>query len=224
MTERLIDALVSLWFWLTPQQRFSEQARRPRGRVGRFMMTRIFLRGNDPLNQFTLDCLQLRPNNRVLDIGFGPGKWLGEIAKQVPNGAVEGVDFSAEMVKQATAANREWIDGGRVRLYQGDCRDLPCEDHRFDNVFSVNTLYFWQPATAYLMEIYRVLKPGGTVALGFKSGEQIRQLKLSESVFAIYSCQQIIAMLTDVGFCDVRICEQTEKPFTLFCAIATKPC
>ncbi len=219
---KLIDAFVTLWFLLTPQKAFCKQARKPNGAIGRFMMTRIFLRGNDPLNRFTLDCLNPKPTDHVLDIGFGPGKWLGEIVNRVPQGKVNGIDFSEAMVRQATKTLQASIDAGRVALVHGDCRKMPYADNTFDKVFSVNTLYFWTDLEGYFQEICRVLRPGGRVVIGFKDKEQLLHFNLTEEVFCYYTREEVVTAIKRAGFDDAHIREREENPFSSYCAVATK--
>jgi 16S rRNA A1518/A1519 N6-dimethyltransferase RsmA/KsgA/DIM1 with predicted DNA glycosylase/AP lyase activity len=64
---------------LIPSRVLSLQARKPYGIIGRYVMTKIFNKGNADLNSFVKEMLDLKKNDRVLEIGFGPGKLLNEI-------------------------------------------------------------------------------------------------------------------------------------------------
>ncbi len=77
---------------------FSEQARKPSGLFGRLVMSNIFNIGNVRLNRFVNEILSVQENDHILEIGFGTGKLIYEMAKQIDQGLIEGVDFSSTMV------------------------------------------------------------------------------------------------------------------------------
>ena len=77
---------------------FSEQARKPSGLFGQYIMPIIFDRGNAALNAFMGEVLALEEGNHVLEIGFGTGKFVNTMAKNIRIGCVEGIDLSKTMV------------------------------------------------------------------------------------------------------------------------------
>jgi SAM-dependent methyltransferase len=207
---------------LIPSRILSLQARKPSGLIGRFVMTKIFNSGNADLNAFVEECLALVSNDRVLEIGFGPGKLINEMANITTDGVVEGVDFSGVMLKQATKTNDQHIARGRVLLHKCDCSSLPFENNVFDKLCSTNTLYFWKKPEEYFSEMFRVLRPGGKVVIGFRDEEQMSNLDLSEDIFNSFSKQDIINLLSNSGFHDVKIREKEGVPFVSYCGVATK--
>lgn len=204
-----------------PTEVLSRQARQPSGLLGRFIMTQVFNAGNADLNGLVKDCLELAATDRVLELGCGPGKLLADIAAITTQGQVDGVDFSRAMIAVAKRANRRWSD--RVNLHHRECRDLPFADGGFDKIACTNTLYFWQPVADYVREIHRLLKPGGRVVIGFRDEAQMRTLPLQDEVFALYTQQDVLDLLTDCGLRDARIVERPGKPFVSYCAVAEKP-
>ena len=85
---------------------FSEQARNPSGLFGRLVMPRIFDLGNAAINKFMKERLALQENDHVLEIGFGTGKFINEIAKLLNKGLIEGIDLSNTMVAVAKRKNK----------------------------------------------------------------------------------------------------------------------
>jgi len=69
---------------LLPSRVLSLQARKPSGIIGRYVMTKIFNKGNADLNAFVKENLDLQTEDRVLEIGFGTGKLIRD-EKQMSN-------------------------------------------------------------------------------------------------------------------------------------------
>ena len=122
---------------------FSEQARKPSGLFGRWVMARIFDLGNAALNDLMREQLSLKDNDHVLEIGFGTGKLIFEMAKQVKKGLIEGIDLSDTMVAIAEKKNKKYIVQGRVIIRQGDFAKTDYRHNHFDKICSANTVYFW---------------------------------------------------------------------------------
>ena len=98
---------------------FSEQARKPSGLFGRFVMSLVFDKGNAFLNSFADELMSVQPNDRILEIGFGTGKLIQRMAKQLQDGLIEGVDFSSTMASIAQKRNQKYIARGIVKLIEG---------------------------------------------------------------------------------------------------------
>jgi ubiquinone/menaquinone biosynthesis C-methylase UbiE len=127
-------------------------------------------------NDAALMALALRPTDRVLEIGYGHGRTLEQLAAAVPSGFVAGLDHSREMFETASRRCRRLIKTGQLELRVGDSRALPYPDAHFDKVLSVHTLYFWNEPTAHLREVHRVLDPGGSCVIGFRPKERYARM------------------------------------------------
>ena len=111
----------------------------------------------------TLDALALARGQAVLDAGCGTGLLLELEALAVgANGRAEGIDFSADMLERAAerCAGLE-----QVGLQQGTVESLPFEDASFDALSCTQTLLYVDDLDRALGEYYRVLKPGGRIAV-----------------------------------------------------------
>lgn len=176
--------------------------RGPLGKLGGIIMART----NRKVADWAIDLLDVQPNDSVLEVGFGPGVGIELLAKLVTSGRVVGVDYSQEMVAQASTRNANAIEGGRVDLWRSSVDRLPLEDDTFDKALAINSMQVWPDAISGLREIRRVMKTGGTVALAFSR----------------YSGQPkngLIEALTAAGFAGADVVE-TELGF---CARAIKP-
>lgn len=112
----------------------------------------------------TLDLVNLRPGDFVLDIGCGTGTLAIAAKRRVgPGGRVWGVDASPEMLARARKkANKA---GAEITFERGIVEALPFPDCQFDAVLSTVMLHhLGRPARQQsAQEVRRVLKPGGRV-------------------------------------------------------------
>lgn len=75
---------------------------RPTGLLGR-LGGMIMARTNRRIARRAIDLLDVQPDDRVLEIGFGPGVGIDHLAGSASSGWIAGVDPSEEMVEQARA-------------------------------------------------------------------------------------------------------------------------
>jgi ubiquinone/menaquinone biosynthesis C-methylase UbiE len=170
------------------------------GKLGGILMARM----NYECATWVVDLLHIQPNDKVVEVGFGPGVGIQLLAGLASTGYVAGVDSSEEMVEQATERNAKTKTS--VDLRRGSVESLPFEDNMFDKALAINSMQVWPDATAGLREIRRVLKGGARIALGFTP----------------YSGQPktgLIETLTAAGFTNPQVVEGDKG----FCAIATSP-
>lgn len=205
--------------WI-PSKFFSLQARKPSGFFGRFFITPLLKLGNIALNNFVRETLTIQNGDRILELGFGPGKLIHAIAKESMAAHVEGVDFSEIMFKEAEKLNAPFIREGRVKLHCADFNTLPFEEDTFDKICTVNTLYFWEEPEKILLEIKRVLKPGGKLVIGFRDDVQIEKMHTHPDVFKVYTLQEATGLLSQAGFREARIEEKGVSPNQCYCAVA----
>jgi SAM-dependent methyltransferase len=96
----------------------------------------------------------------VLEIGFGPGIAIRELARRAADGRVCGIDHSEVMLRQASRRNADAIRRGAVDLRLGSVDALPDFDAPFDKIMAVNALLFWREPDARLRALSRLLRPG----------------------------------------------------------------
>jgi len=107
----------------------------------------------------------LNPGETVLDLGSGAGFDCFLAAKQVGEaGKIIGVDMTPEMIKKART-NAEKGGYANVEFRQGEIEDLPVEDNSIDVVISNCVINLSPDKQAVYNEIYRVLKPAGSIMI-----------------------------------------------------------
>jgi SAM-dependent methyltransferase len=126
------------------------------------------------LREKLLDTLPWNGNETVLDVGCGSGLLLIAAAKRVKDGMAVGVDIwrktdlSNNRAETTLRNARREAVAERVRVDEGDVRHLPYGEASFDIVVSLNVLHNIAKRAEReqaLMEIIRVLKPGGRLLI-----------------------------------------------------------
>lgn len=158
-----------------------------------------------------LNQLDVKEGETVLEIGFGTGHCLEEIAKRVgENGKAYGIDISSRMLDITRKRMEKKRLADTVELYCGDAMSMPYEDNMFDVVFMSFTLELFDTPEipAVLKEIKRVLKPKGRLGVASMSKEdgESRLLKAYEWVHknfpVIADCRPIYVekSIRDAGY------------------------
>ncbi|PSK98027.1 methyltransferase family protein [Murinocardiopsis flavida] len=139
---------------------------RPRGVLGRLAGWVMAHRAtNRRRNLWVVSLLDVRPTDRVLEVGFGPGLAIAELARHASRGRVYGIDHSDVMTRRARRRNAAAIRAGRVDLRHAPVDRLPHFDTPLDAVVAVNSLGFWPDPVRRLGELRGLLRPGGRIAL-----------------------------------------------------------
>lgn len=180
------------------------QARQPSGLVG-WLFGHVMAFFNDGMNCLAVDLLDVRPADRVLEVGFGHGKTLLELARRARDGFVAGIDFSAVMVRQAQWRNQELIRAGRVEVKLASVSNIPYPEAEFDKVCAVNTYPFWPDPADDLQEVRRVLRPGGRMVLAVRAREGDRDDGFNRIGFTARQLGEIEELVRRVGFQDVAL-------------------
>ncbi len=166
----------------------------------------------------TLALVDIQPDDRVLEIGFGPGIAIERAAELAKCGKVTGLDHSELMLRQASRRNATAIAAGGVDLRLGTAEKLPEFSERFDKVIAINAYMFWKDPQAVLHGLRNRMKPGGVIALTFQSR---RRGATNEDTQ--HGVEGIAASLQRVGFESVRIETFEMKPVNAACVLAKAP-
>lgn len=108
---------------------------------------------------------ELRPGQRVLDLGCGTGTLALLISEHEPGCEVTGLDADPDILRLARAKAEE--HGADIEFQEALSTEMPFEDASFDRVLSTLFFHHLMPADkrATLAEIRRILKPGGRLCV-----------------------------------------------------------
>jgi arsenite methyltransferase len=161
---------------------------------------------------------ELRSGERVLDLGSGAGFDAFLAARQVgETGSVVGVDMTAEMIAKARA-NINKTDLRNVEFRLGEIEHLPVADASVDVIMSNCVINLSTDKAAVFREAYRVLAPGGRLAIS--DIVAIREIPdaVHNDLEAYAGCVSGAALVADVesmlaaaGFGDVRVALETNS-------------
>jgi len=105
----------------------------------------------------------IKDGKKVLDVGCSNGYSTFEIAKQ-RNISVQAFDYSKKSIRQAIKAQPVQDKKKRINFYHANALEIPEENGQFDIVYTIRVLInllSWKLQKKAIMEIHRVLKPGG---------------------------------------------------------------
>jgi SAM-dependent methyltransferase len=135
----------------------------------------------------SIQSLQLEGDNSVLELGHGNCAHLNQILKVSEKIKYFGLEVSETMWKESQ--KKSTTDRAKFELYDG--HTIPHPDRCFNRILTVNTIYFWSKPEALLLEISRVLKPGGIFVLSFIDKDFMQSLPFVGKEFKLFDIDDI---------------------------------
>lgn len=166
--------------------------------------------------RWTLSLLDVKPRDRVLEVGMGPGvavELLGQIAAQ---GFVAGIDHSEEMVRHARRRNTKAVHSGRIVLARASAADPPAFDVPFDKIFTINSIHFWNEPVECLRKLRAQLRPGGLIAVTL----QPRTRSATDATAEVLG-EEIADKLKKAGFSSCEVKFRKTASGAMACVLAT---
>jgi len=154
----------------------------------------------------------LQPGQTVLDLGSGAGLDCFFAAKKVGDtGKVIGVDMTPEMIERARS-NAQRMNIQNVEFRQGYLEELPVDSESVDVIISNCVINLAPDKSRVFGEAFRVLKPGGKLAVSdiVTDGPLPDAIKQSLSAWAgcvagAVDAKEYVSMMEAVGFTDISI-------------------
>jgi cyclopropane fatty-acyl-phospholipid synthase-like methyltransferase len=179
------------------------QFKKPTGLFGK-VISRKMIKGNKPEYDIIIPELDIKPNDRLLEIGYGPGLGVNRIASDY-DCFISGIDFSYLMYKEATKRNKKHIEKKKVELHYGDFLKSELTANEYDKVFCLNVIYFWDKLDIPFTKINKTLKEGGLFCMFMVDINFLNKFKFTkDDIFNKYTIEQVINELKSAGFNDIN--------------------
>ncbi len=140
-------------------QIIGNQFRKPSGLLGK-LIAKIMLKGNNRAYKKVIQALEIKPDDKIFEIGYGSGNGVFRIASDY-DCFISGIDFSELMFGEATKRNKIHVDNKRVSLHYGDFLNAEIASNQYNTIFCINVIYFWPNLVKPFSKINTILKPGG---------------------------------------------------------------
>ena len=147
-----------------------------------------------------------RPTGRVLDVACGMGGSTHYLARYTPARNITGINISEKQLRSC----RERAPGSTFK--QMDATQLDLEDDSFNNVLCVEAAFHFRPRSKFLSEAFRVLAPGGGIAL-------------SDILYTddkVTSAAAYKTLLQQAGFTRIKVEDVTDACWNGFCRHVTR--
>ena len=200
--------------------RLLRQFARPHGVLGSVAGWIMATRGSNRERTLrSIELLGVRPGDRVLEIGFGPGVSIRALAERAGGGGrVVGIDHSDTMLSQARRRNAAAIRSGQVELLRAAVEELPAFAEPFDRILAVNCVMFWCDPGARFGELRRLLAPGGRIAVTYQPRHPG-----ATNADAQRKGAEIATQLAGAGFAKVRVETLRLAPLEAVCVLGEAP-
>ena len=197
--------------------------RKPEGFFGRMMVNGMNGGGHARMALWGLSHIPISEDARVLDIGCGGGANIARLLQRVPQGRVQGIDYSPVSVGKSRQMNARAIAAGRCEVREGSAAALPYDDAEFDLVTAFETVYFWPGIEDCFRGVRRVLKDGGRFLVVNEddglTGNNAKWEKIIDGMHT-YTPDELRSHLAAAGFSDIAVHTDDKKHW--LCAVATK--
>ena len=120
---------------------------------------------NTALTDTLIAAAQIGPESVVVDLAAGSGDPSLEIARRIPSASVIALDRSSAGLALARESSQQQGFTSRMAFVQADVHAIPVKSASVDRITCKFGVMFFERTDSALSEMFRVLKPGGTVAL-----------------------------------------------------------
>jgi arsenite methyltransferase len=179
------------------------QFRKPSGFFGRIISV-IMRNGNGVAYEKIIPELQIKKDERILEIGYGHGLGIDLICSNY-DCFVSGVDFSELMYNEATKRNKNHIVQNKAELRHGDYMDSETFADQYNKVFCINVVYFWNSLMEPFSKIHAELKEEGIFCIYMAHPNDLKKMKFTkDDIFNKYTIEQVVECLRQSGFREIN--------------------
>ena len=154
--------------------------------------------------------LDVKRDDKILEIGCGGGLAVQLIASKLESGIINAVDRSAAMIKLASKRNLEFIESGTARFFTHELSEVRFDAHSFNKIFAFNVGVFLQDSKKEFDVIRSWLTTDGELYIFYQPPyEKTKQI-----------AKQVRGHLRENNFSIVESIFKKLSPASAFCIVA----
>ena len=187
--ENLLNKLaINLHKYFKNTKVMAENLRSPNTFFFGFIAKRLMLVGNQKVIEDSVKRLNIKSEDKILEVGSGNGQALIEILKKNPK-KIKVIEISP--IFRNHLKNKF---GKKIELYENDAKNLNgvINNSSIDKILLINVIYFLNPLELYLKELKRILNKDGTI---FIAGKFEAVKTFDDSVFQNKKITQLLKIL-----------------------------
>ncbi len=163
---------------------------------------------------WAVETLDVKPTDRLLEIGCGHGVAVSLVCKQLDGGSIIALDRSSKMIEMARKRNAEHVAAGRASFHTASLSDANFGNLQFDTIFAIRVRLFLQPnPVRELAVIKNSLAPAGSFHLIYDPFEAHQARGVAETASSV---------LEQHGFLVKAVLTKDIDHTTVVCVIAGK--
>jgi ubiquinone/menaquinone biosynthesis C-methylase UbiE len=163
--ENLLNILaINLHKFFKNTRIMAENLRSPNTFFFGFIAKRLMLVGNQKVIEDSVKRLNIKSEDKILEVGSGNGQALIEILKKNPK-KIKVIEISP--IFRNHLKNKF---GKKIEVYENDAKNLKgiINNSSIDKILLINVIYFLNPLELYLKELKRILNKDGTIFIAGK--------------------------------------------------------
>jgi len=149
----------------------------------------------------------IKSSDIVLDIGCGSGNSCRIAAGLITFGQVIGIDPTPRMIKIAKNLTFGYSKQNKIKFFNASAEDIPLMNESVDVILAINSFYHWYDFKRGLVEIKRVLKPGGK----FFIADQLNNNFTTNGEGELGDPKNMILFIEKKGFINTTYTKHKEK-------------
>ena len=165
MFETLLNNLaINLHKFFKNTRIMAKNLRSPNSFFFGFIAKRLMLVGNQKVIEDSVQRLNIKKEDKILEIGSGNGQALIEIIKKNPK-QIKVIEISPIFRNRLKKKF-----GNKIELFENDAKNLKgiINNNSMDKILLINVIYFLSPLDLYLNEFKRILNKDGTIFIAGK--------------------------------------------------------
>jgi ubiquinone/menaquinone biosynthesis C-methylase UbiE len=179
-------------------------------------MTGRLSRGyNKQMTDWTLSRLNVQPYQHILEVGYGAGHTLEEVARTLKIGFLAGIDSRIPLYQQAYRRNKRFIRQQLLELHIGELYELSYPSHYFHSIYGSNVHFSWKDPQAEFIRLTGLLRSRGRMVMVFQPTSR-KDAGIREAA------EQIEEDYSVAGLTDIRIEYRDMYPVTCIAATGYK--